>query len=301
MGQHDPGLGRRTLWDGYLRWLSQPGVFNGTIFGLNSDGTGFILLHGLTGGVDPFNPIAALIQGMDGAFYGTTTEGGACGGGTAFWLQTSKTLSIAKAGTNTGTVTSDPDGICCGATCLATHDTGTLVTLSATPDPGLTLSGWSGNPDCADGIVTTDADKTYKVNFTLLLELTRAWSFLQPRPVRRGSVSLRAPSSPRTRGQESPPSSVLRFVRSNEGGGTLLKAVNTGSIKSGSSKKITSSVTLPSVNASDYSVIAIVDATNALKETNEANNVIPFGPLPVECPVSGEHLRSWVVNVPSKP
>ena len=53
-------------------------------------------------------------------------------------------LSVAKAGDGTGVVTSTPAGISCGATCSASFDSGTSVSLSAAPDPGSVFSGWSG-------------------------------------------------------------------------------------------------------------------------------------------------------------
>ena len=43
-----------------------------------------------------------------------------------------------------GTVTSNPSGIACGATCSASYPSGAAVTLSATPATGYTFSGWSG-------------------------------------------------------------------------------------------------------------------------------------------------------------
>ena len=54
------------------------------------------------------------------------------------------TLSVAKAGTGSGTVTSSPTGINCGADCSEPYSEGTSVSLTATPDSGSTFSGWSG-------------------------------------------------------------------------------------------------------------------------------------------------------------
>src|SRR2546428_97530 len=54
------------------------------------------------------------------------------------------TLTVNKAGIGNGTVTSSPAGIDCGATCSAAYDSGTVVTLTATPASGSTFTGWSG-------------------------------------------------------------------------------------------------------------------------------------------------------------
>jgi endoglucanase len=59
---------------------------------------------------------------------------------------TTRSLSITKMGTGSGTVTSSPAGINCGSTCTTTFANGTSVTLSAAAASGSTFSGWSG--DC---------------------------------------------------------------------------------------------------------------------------------------------------------
>ncbi len=53
-------------------------------------------------------------------------------------------LIVNKGGTGAGTVTSNPAGINCGSVCSVVASTGTPVTLTATPDAGVTLVGWSG-------------------------------------------------------------------------------------------------------------------------------------------------------------
>ena len=69
---------------------------------------------------------------------------------------TSFILSVSKAGAGTGTVTSAPSGIDCGSTCSASYNSGTLVTLTATPAAGSTFSAWSGS-GCSNGAVTINA------------------------------------------------------------------------------------------------------------------------------------------------
>lgn len=53
-------------------------------------------------------------------------------------------LAVSRGGTGTGTVTSAPAGISCGATCNANFSSGTSVTLTAAPAQGSTFAGWTG-------------------------------------------------------------------------------------------------------------------------------------------------------------
>jgi len=78
------------------------------------------------------------------------------------------TLTVSKGGTGIGTVTSDPVGIGCGTNCQAGFDLGTVVTLRAAPDSSSSFEGWSGDPDCSDGVVTMDANKNCTATFKVI-------------------------------------------------------------------------------------------------------------------------------------
>jgi len=79
------------------------------------------------------------------------------------------TLTVTKAGAGSGTVTSSPVGISCGATCSAQFVHGTVVTLTATAATGSSFSGWggacSGTGTCT---VSMDQDRAVTATFGLV-------------------------------------------------------------------------------------------------------------------------------------
>ncbi len=80
-------------------------------------------------------------------------------------------LSVQRAGTGQGQVTSAPAGIACGASCSATFDQGTLVTLTATPVAGSSFVGWEG--DCAGAATTCTLSMAAARAVTARFELVR--------------------------------------------------------------------------------------------------------------------------------
>jgi hypothetical protein len=77
------------------------------------------------------------------------------------------TLTITKAGAGSGSVTSSPAGIDCGATCVASFDHGSAVTLSAALDPGAETVTWSGCDLVVDGKCKLSLDASKQVTATL--------------------------------------------------------------------------------------------------------------------------------------
>jgi Tol biopolymer transport system component len=57
---------------------------------------------------------------------------------------TTHTLTVTRAGSGQGTVTSTPTGIDCGADCSESYAEGTVVTLTPLPDGSSVFAGWSG-------------------------------------------------------------------------------------------------------------------------------------------------------------
>ncbi len=88
-------------------------------------------------------------------------------------------LSVAKAGSGAGTVSSAPAGIDCGATCSASFVSANPVTLTAAATAGSSFTGWSGactgtgscvvNMSAPQGVTAT-----FAANVTYALTLTAA-------------------------------------------------------------------------------------------------------------------------------
>jgi len=86
------------------------------------------------------------------------------------WPQATKALlTVNKAGTGSGTVTSVPAGIDCGSDCTENYDNGTGVTLTATPASGSTFAGWDGacTGTALECQITMDQAKSITATFNL--------------------------------------------------------------------------------------------------------------------------------------
>jgi uncharacterized repeat protein (TIGR02543 family) len=80
---------------------------------------------------------------------------------------TSYLLTVAKAGSGAGTVTSSPAGINCGATCTHSYSSGTVVVLTAAPATGSTFAGWSACAGTGTCSVTMSSAKNVTATFNV--------------------------------------------------------------------------------------------------------------------------------------
>jgi len=85
------------------------------------------------------------------------------------------TLTTTLSGGSGGTITSNPAGISCGATCSSTYAVNTAVSLTATPNSGATFTGWSGSctgtGTCA---VTMDQARNVTASFSYPITISKS-------------------------------------------------------------------------------------------------------------------------------
>jgi hypothetical protein len=166
---------------------------------LNPTGTGILFSTYLGGNADDFGEGIALdstaniyVTGYTESTTGTTpnfptTQGafetgcgdlGTCNGQADAFIAkfntTEFTLTTTESGNGGGTITSNPAGINCPtAGCAASFTTSTVVTLTATPNPGSTFMGWSGAcTGTGTCTVTMNSDQSVNAQFSVIYTLT---------------------------------------------------------------------------------------------------------------------------------
>lgn len=191
-----------SIWPGFE---SQVGSGNGVVLTVVPAGTGTGTVTSAPAGIDCGSIcLASFTSGasvtLTAAPGGASTFAGWSGGGcsgtgtctvtlsaatsvTATFNSTASfALTVVPAGNGSGTVTSAPSGIACGATCTYSFGSGTSVTLSAAPSGASTFTGWSGGGCSGTGTctVTLGADISVTATFdpapTDSLTVTKAGS-----------------------------------------------------------------------------------------------------------------------------
>jgi M6 family metalloprotease-like protein/uncharacterized delta-60 repeat protein len=192
------------------------------------------------------------------------------------------TLTVTSAGPGSGVITSNPAGIDCGADCEQDYIDGTVVTLTATPDPDSTFAGWSG--DCA-GIntqttVTMDADKTCTATFDLLLpdlESEPEGLYIRgPISLLRGKLVAARLRSTNQGGQAAGGFVIKVFLSADavlDAGDLLKKSVRVPSLAPGQARTDTILFVSPSSMAGKY-LISQIDAADEVIEADEGNNLV---------------------------
>jgi uncharacterized membrane protein len=148
----------------------------GTIVGEYADLSGmihgFVLSNGIYTTLDYPGALSTKAGGINdaGTIVGEYTDANGHNHGFLATPTSTPVLTLTKSGTGTGTITSSPSGINCGGTCSASYDSGTMVTLTATPDAGSSFTGWSA-PCSGTGTCTVTLNTSTQVTATFVSSL----------------------------------------------------------------------------------------------------------------------------------
>ena len=192
-------------------------------------------------------------------------------------------LTVARAGTGAGTVTSAPAGIDCGADCSQAYAPGTGVTLTAVAAGGSSFASWSGacsgSGPCS---ITMDANRSVTATFTLsppVADLIEVSVSNPPASVRRkGTFSVT--DRVRNQGTGAAGASTSRYYLSintvRDGSDRLLTGSRAvPSLAAGAESAGTVSVKVPNaMPTGSYFLLACSDDTSAVAESVETNNCV---------------------------
>jgi uncharacterized repeat protein (TIGR02543 family) len=195
---------------------------------------------------------------------------------------TTFTLTVTRAGTGLGTVTSVPAGIACGADCSEPFASGAVVALTATAQPGYAFAGWSGACAGTAGCsVTMTADRAVTATFvpSSLADLVVQAVSEPPANAGRGS-RLTVTDTVRNIGGRTAGATYTRYYlaagTTHASGDVLLAGYRSVStLVAGATSTGTVTVTVPlGVPTGTYHLLACADGTGLVAEGNEANNCL---------------------------
>lgn len=188
-------------------------------------------------------------------------------------------LTVVRAGAGGGTVTSDPAGIDCGATCTTSYDAGTSVTLSASPAQGSRFVGWDQDTGCGSASTCTlvlSASRTVTATFALLRPDLAVTSLGAPPTTRNRGATFAIGDTTANGGDAAAGASVTRFYLSTDtvaGSDRALSGQrNVAALAPGASSAGTTTVTIPAgTPLGTYRLVACADATRVVAEHREVN------------------------------
>jgi len=197
------------------------------------------------------------------------------------------TLTVSTAGSGTGTVTSSPPGIECGTggtDCSEDYPRGAQIMLMADPDPGFILNNWSGDADCADGVVTLNAVTACTANFArgpnLIGQLGQLTKVIKTTTDKlKYIITLQNKGDLPFTGKPL----VQVYLSANEtldASDTLVftKAVSSKKLPPGGVTTLKGKATVPTPSQGQHLILKI-DATNLVTESDEGNNLATL-PIP---------------------
>ena len=140
-----------------------------TINGANLGGVSAVRFNGVDAAFEQLSDTQVSATVPAGSTTGKITVVGASGSGSsgsAFTVM--HNLTVSMDGEGSGTVTSNPAGIDCGAGCVALFGGGGSVSLTAVPAEGSVVTGWSGGGCVGTATIctfTVGGDTTVVVSF----------------------------------------------------------------------------------------------------------------------------------------
>jgi hypothetical protein len=246
--------------------------FSGTLVTLTATpNTDYYIFSGWSGDVsDTDNPASITMNGPKNVVANFTQD------------QYTLTVNIAPPGS--GSVAKNPD--------KATYTYGDQVQLRAAANLGFTFSNWTNDVSSSTNPITLtmDGNRTITANFTELIgpDLTGEWLIpvIQTcKNTRKGQkCTIKGTFTVNNSGNRDSISTSVSFYLSDDGvtyqEEDLIKRVSLSKIKADRSKVLKLSYSLPvDQSASGRYIIAVIDKDDIVKEIDEGNNIIVFGPI----------------------
>jgi hypothetical protein len=189
------------------------------------------------------------------------------------------TLSVSVNPSNGGTVSGT--GVSCPGDCAETYSSVATVVLTAKPAAGFSFGSWTGCDTVTGGVCTVGTGTSRNVLATFVPsavqpDLTGTWSNVSWTGPRRGVYTVSGTFTTTYVGPATASNIVVSFYFSNDGifdaGDTLITTTKIKTMSPGSSKATSVKYSTTLAPKGNH-LIARVDTSNSITESNENNNV----------------------------